>query len=60
MLASKKDVGSKVEGQRLRVAGMRMIRWMCSYTRMDRIRNVVIRDLVKVALIEDKMRETRL
>ena len=42
------------------VAEMRMIRWMCGYTRMDRIRNEVSRDLVKVAPIEDKMRETRL
>ena len=39
---------------------MRMIRWICGYTRIDRIRNGVIRDLVKVAPIEDKMRETRL
>ena len=42
------------------VAEMRMIRWMCGYTRIDRIRNGVIRDVVKVAPIEDKMRETRL
>ena len=42
------------------VTEMRMIRWMCGYTRMDRIRNEVIRDLVKVAPIEDKMSETRL
>jgi len=33
---------------------------MCGYTRMDRIRNEVIRYVVKVAPIEDKMRETRL
>jgi len=33
---------------------------MCGYTRIDRIRNGVIRDLVKVAPIEDKMRETML
>ena len=33
---------------------------MCGYTRMDKISNGVIRDLVKVAPIEDKMRETRL
>ena len=38
---------------------MRMIRWMCGYSRMDRISNGVIRDLVKVAPIEDKIRETR-
>jgi len=42
------------------VAEMRMIRWMCGYTKMDRISNKVITDLVKVASIEDKMRETRL
>ena len=42
------------------VVEMRMIRWMCGYTRMDKIRNEVIRDLVKVAHFEDKMRETRL
>ena len=42
------------------VAEMKMIRWMCGYTRMDRISNGVIRDLVKVAPINDKMRETRL
>ena len=46
--------------QRLMVAEMRMIRWMCGYSIRDRIRNKVIRDLVKVAPIEDKMRETRL
>ena len=33
---------------------------MCDYTRIDRIRNGVIRDLVKVAPIENKMRQTRL
>jgi len=37
-----------------------MIRWMCGYTRIDRIRNGVSRDLVKVAPIGDKMRESRL
>jgi len=42
------------------VAEMKMIRWMCGYTRMDRISNGVIRDLVKVAYIKDKMRVTRL
>lgn len=32
---------------------------MCGYMRMKRIRNEVIRDMIKVAPIEDKMRETR-
>jgi len=47
----------KTQVQRLMVREMRMIRWMRGYTRIDRIRNGVIRDLVKVAPIEDKMRE---
>ena len=42
------------------VAEMMMIGWMCGYTRMDRISNGVIRDLVKVVPIEDKLREIRL
>ena len=33
---------------------------MCGYMRMDRISNEVIRDLVKVVPIEDKLREIRL
>ena len=44
--------------QRLMVAEMRMIRWMCGYTRLDRIRNVVIREHVGVAPLEEKLRET--
>jgi len=50
----------KTQVQKLMVEKMRMIRSMYGYTRMDKISNGVIRDLVKVALIEDKMRETRL
>ena len=42
------------------VAEMRMIRWMCGLTRLDRIRNEVTRSLVEVAPIEEKLRETRL
>jgi len=33
---------------------------MYDYTRLDRIRNEVIREKVKVESIEDKMRENRL
>ena len=50
----------KTQVQRLMVAEIKIIRWMYGYTRMDRIRNGVIRDLVKVTPIEDKMREIRL
>jgi len=42
------------------VVKMRMIRWTCGYTRLDRIRNVVIRERVRVAPLEDKLREIRL
>ncbi|OIT33527.1 hypothetical protein A4A49_14946 [Nicotiana attenuata] len=46
--------------QKMRVAEMRMLRWMCGNTRMDKIRNVDIREKVLVAPIDDKMREARL
>ncbi|XP_019256459.1 PREDICTED: uncharacterized protein LOC109234870 [Nicotiana attenuata] len=39
---------------------MRMLRWMCGHTRLDRIRSEVIRDKVGVAPVEAKMREVRL
>jgi len=42
------------------VAEMRMVRWMCGFMRIDRVRNGVIRDLAKVAPIEEKMRKSRL
>jgi len=50
----------KTQVQRLMVAEMITLRWMCGYMRIDRIRIWEIRNLVKVAPIEDKMRETRL
>ena len=50
----------KTQVQRLMIPEMRMIRWMCGYTRLDRIRNVVIRERVGVAPLEDKLRKTRL
>ena len=45
--------------QRMRVAEMRMIHWICGHTRLDNIRNEVIRDKIKVASIEYKMRDAR-
>jgi len=50
----------KLHVQRMRVAKIRMIRWMCGHTRLDKIRNEVIRGKIRVASIEDKMRESRL
>ena len=46
--------------QKLMVAEMKMIRWMCGYMILDRIRNRAITHFVKVAPIEKKMRESRL
>ncbi|XP_070008330.1 uncharacterized protein [Nicotiana sylvestris] len=39
---------------------MRMLRWICGHTRLDRIRNEVIQNKVGVAPVEAKMREARL
>ena len=39
---------------------MRIIRWICGHTRLDKIKNEVIRDEIGVASIEDKIREIHL
>ncbi|KAF3636195.1 hypothetical protein FXO37_25555 [Capsicum annuum] len=44
----------------MRVAEMRMLRWMCELTRGDRVRNENIREKVGVTPVECKMREARL
>ncbi|XP_070039112.1 uncharacterized protein [Nicotiana tomentosiformis] len=46
--------------QQMKVAEMRMLRWMCGHTRLDKIRNEVIQDKVGVAHVEAKMREASL
>ncbi|PHU06924.1 hypothetical protein BC332_23413 [Capsicum chinense] len=46
--------------QKLKVAKMRMLRWMCGHTRKDRVRNAIIREKVGVNSVEDKMREVQL
>ncbi|KAM3202650.1 hypothetical protein P3L10_030274 [Capsicum annuum] len=46
--------------QKIKVAEMRMLRWMCGLTRGDRVPNETIREKVSVTLVECKMREARL
>ena len=46
--------------QKMGVAEMRMLRWMCGKTQKDKVRNEFFRETVGVAPIEDKLRENRL
>jgi hypothetical protein len=46
--------------QKMSVAEMRMLRWTCSHTRKDRIRNDDIRDKLRVAPIQEKLVQHRL
>ncbi|PHT33217.1 hypothetical protein CQW23_29554 [Capsicum baccatum] len=46
--------------QKIKVAEIRMLRWMCGLTRGDRVRNETIREKVGVTPVEYKMREVRL
>ncbi|XP_070032991.1 uncharacterized protein [Nicotiana tomentosiformis] len=46
--------------QKMKVAEMRMLRWMCGHTMMDKITNDDVEEKVDVTLIDDKMREARL
>jgi len=46
--------------QRMKAVEMRMICWICGNTRLDKIRNKVIRDKIGEIFIEDKIRDVRL
>ena len=46
--------------QQLSVAEMRMLRWICGHTRLDRVRNDDIHDRLGVAPIEEKLIQHRL
>ena len=46
--------------QQLSVAEMRMLRWICGHTRMNRVRNDDKRDRLGVAPIEEKLVQHRL
>ncbi|XP_070050175.1 uncharacterized protein [Nicotiana tomentosiformis] len=46
--------------QKMKTAEIRMLRWMCGHTRLDKIRNEDIQKKVSVAPMDDKMREVML
>jgi len=48
---------SRTEDETSRI---RMICWICGHTRLDKVRNEMIRGKIRVTSIEDKVRETRL
>ncbi|XP_021990897.1 uncharacterized protein LOC110887627 [Helianthus annuus] len=50
----------KTQAHKMEVAEMRMLRWMCGHTRLDRIRNEVCRERLGVTNISDKITEDRL
>ena len=47
----------RYHAQKISVAEMRMLCWMCSNTRKDKVRNEDIRTKIDVTSIEEKMRE---
>ena len=50
----------KAQENKLEVAEMRMLRWMCGVTKLDKIRNARIRGTTKVGEITKKVQERRL
>ena len=50
----------RVQEKKLDVAEMRMLRWMRGVTKLDRIRNEIIRGTTKVGEISKKVQESRL
>ena len=46
--------------QQLSVAEIRMLRWICGHTKMDRVQNDDIHDRLEVAPIEEKLVQHRL
>ena len=50
----------KTHVQKMHVAEMRILRWMCGHTRSDKVRNETIREKLEVTLVADKIIEARL
>uniref|UniRef100_A0A914WJ69 Reverse transcriptase domain-containing protein n=1 Tax=Plectus sambesii TaxID=2011161 RepID=A0A914WJ69_9BILA len=48
---------TKKDEQRMKTTEMRMLCWMCGLTRLDRVQNEVVRRMVGMAEITDKMQE---
>jgi len=46
--------------KKLEVAEMKMCRWACGWTRLDRVRNETVRERLKVEKITDRVRRSRL
>ncbi|VDL78066.1 unnamed protein product [Nippostrongylus brasiliensis] len=51
---------NKAHERQVHSAEMRMLRWACGWTRMDRVRNEDLRSVMGVAPVHLKMREQRL
>jgi hypothetical protein len=49
-----------MKGNDMYLAEMRMLKWMCGVTRMDKVRNEYIRGSLKVAPITEKLKRNRL
>ncbi|KAJ8714621.1 hypothetical protein PYW07_002846 [Mythimna separata] len=45
----------KMDEKRLHLVEMRMLRWVCGVTRMDKVRNKCIRESLKVAPVTEKL-----
>jgi hypothetical protein len=50
----------KQHAQQLSVAEMHMLRWICGYTRRDRVQNDDIRERLEVTPVEEKLVQHRL
>ena len=50
----------KAHEKKMEVAEMKMLRWMCGVTRLDKIRNEKIRGSTKVGEISRKVQERRM
>ena len=60
MYGSETWATKKQEVSKVAAAEMKMLRWSAGHTKLDKIRNEVIRAQLKVAPVEEKLRENRL